>query len=536
MLSAEAEEISERDLVVRNVTIEGQAGYTGDVVVNIVIRDGKLDLLTKDKLHERDAGLVLDADGGFILGKLEIGQAANFVVMSSDPRENVDVILDSRDYATFAIREGLVVLNLLTPVMAEEVDEAQSHGKSREYLPPATALPLTYGNTEKWNSYESRWFSGSIISILFMDRIQWLTEDSGSKILNGDLSSFDGGKIRGFRFGTVGTINFENPWFYTFWLSSNAFDKGFETEQLNDYVPLDWRLEIPFFKHSMLSIGKQKEHVSGERLQSMMFNQMQERSSASDGLMPSRNVGAVWYGNSPQKYSSWAVGVFNDWFVEKEDFNESDSVFLGRLTWAPLRSEDDSNLLHLGVSFRYSNVKEGVRYVTQPEFDKSPDFVDTAFGQEMERFPGDRSETWNVEASWRRRSFWLASEVTQTKVVSPDYGNPSFSGYWVAASWILTGEMRPYNKRNGTFGSIPISRPVPLGGRGSWELAARWSNLDLNDGRIEGGEIDIFSLGVTWWLSDIFGMNANYRYIWNERNGLLGESSAINLRLMMVLL
>ncbi len=364
ILSAEAREVGKQDIIVRNGTIEGQAGYTGDVVVNIVIRDGKLDFLTKDKLHERDVGLVLDADGGFILGKLEIGQAANFVVMSSNPRENLDVFLDSRNYVIFAIQDGLVVINRLTPLIAEEADKEQLHDKSREYLPPATALPLTYGNTNKWNSYESRWFSGSIVSILFMDRIQWLTQNRSSEILNGDLSSFDGGEIRGFRFGTVGTINFEKPWFYAFYLSSNAFDKGFETEQLNDYDPLDWRLEIPFFEHSMLSIGKQKEHISGERLQSMMFNQMQERSSASDGLMPSRNVGAVWYGNSPQKYSSWAVGVFNDWFVEKEDFNESDSVFLGRLTWAPLRSEDDSNLLHLGVSFRYSNVKEGIRYVT----------------------------------------------------------------------------------------------------------------------------------------------------------------------------
>ena len=36
-----------------------------------------------------------------------------------------------------------------------------------------------------------------------------------------------------------------------------------------------------------MSIGKQKEPISGERVQSMLFNQMQERSAVSDAMMPS---------------------------------------------------------------------------------------------------------------------------------------------------------------------------------------------------------------------------------------------------------
>ena len=47
--------------------------------------------------------------------------------------------------------------------------------------------------------------------------------------------------------------------------------------------------------------------------------------------------------------------------------------------------------------------------------------------------------------------------------------------------------------------------------------------------------MDIASLGLTWWLTPFFGINANYRYIWNTREGLEDTSSAINSRIMLLL-
>jgi phosphate-selective porin OprO/OprP len=179
--------------------------------------------------------------------------------------------------------------------------------------------------------------------------------------------------------------------------------------------------------------------------------------------------------------------------------------------------------------------KEGFRYLTEPEFNQSPVFVDTGFGTGSGILPADKLETYNVELSWRKGPVWIASEYTRIDVKNPALGDPSFDGYWVAASWILTGEMRAYNRKSGVFGGVPISKSVYQNGKGAWELSARWSNLDLNDGRVEGGELDIASLGLTWWLTPFFGVNANYRYIWNEREGLQGTSSGINTRLMLLL-
>ena len=93
---------------------------------------------------------------------------------------------------------------------------------------------------------------------------------------------------------------------------------------------------------------------------------------------------------------------------------------------------------------------------------------------------------------------WLASEYTSTSVDSLQCGNPTFSGYHVAANYFLTGEHRGYNKRRGIVRRITAILDFTDGGGGAVEISARYSSLDLSDGAIHGGEIDIGSLGLIW--------------------------------------
>jgi len=534
-LAAGAQDIDPGRVLIRNVTLIDPTGKTEDTIVNILIRDHKLELITEDKISRDEADQVINAQRGVIVGKLEIGQQPSFLIFSQDPRENFQVMLDTRTYSTFAVHDGVVVKNRLLETLDEDPEEEPKKTGWLAYTPPPFAVPLNYQDTSKWNRWESRFVDGIFVAGLVLDRMNWLSQDALSEARVGDLSDYGGGEIRGLRVGVVGTFNFEKPWIYTLFGATNAFDKGFNEEDLDSFALFDWRLDIPFFKNSVMSIGKQKEPISGERIQSMIFNHMQERSAVADAMMPSRNVGVVWNGSSPEKYSSWAFGVFNDWFDADQDFDESATQYIGRLTWAPLRSEDDSNLLHLGGGYRYSNAKEGFRYFTEPEFNQSPVFIDTGFNVDGGMLPADKLETWNAELSWRRGPFWLASEYTRTNVDSPLLGNPSFDGYFVAASWILTGEMRNYNRKSGTFGGVPVSRSVYQNGKGAWELAARWSNVNLNDGLVNGGDMDIASLALTWWATPFFSVNLNYRYIWNERHGLEDTSSGFNSRIILLL-
>ena len=529
-------ETQAENILIRNVALIDPAGETGDRLVNILVRQGKLEVITEDKISADEAELVVNADGGFILGKLELGVAPNFMILSADPRENFEVLLDTKTYASFAMHDGQVVRNRLSPVLEKEPENEPVRTGWLAYTPPPLVVPLNYADTSKWNRFETKYISGIFISGLFLDRVNWLSQDAVNESQVGDLAAFDGGEIRGFRLGFAGTLNwFEKPWIYTIFGATNAFDKGFDEEDLDSFTLFDWRLDIPFFRNSVMSIGKQKEPISGERVQSMLFNHMQERSAVSDAMLPSRNVGIVWNGSSPERYSSWAFGVFNDWFDANQDFDESATQYAGRLTWAPLRTADDSNLLHLGLGYRYSNAKEGFRYRTEPEFNQAPLYVDTGFGTETGMLPADNLQTWTGELSWRRGPYWLAAEYTRTDVDNPALGNPTFDGYWLGASWILTGEMRAYNRKSGTFGGVPVSRGVYQNGKGAWELTARWSTVDLEDGLVRGGEMDIASLGLTWWATPFFGLNANYRYIWNQLDGEEGTSSGLNTRLVLLL-
>jgi len=532
-----AEETGEAaSLLIRNSTLVDPAGKVADRIVSMLIREGRLEIITEDPVPAAEALAVLDAKGGFIIGNLEIGAPPNFMILSADPRADFQVLLDTKTYASFAVHEGEVVKNRL-PTVAEPVpEETPRRAGWLAYTPPPLMVPLNYRDTSKWNRFETKYVSGIFTAGLFLDRMNWLSQQDSSEGQVGDVYAFEGGEIRGLRFGLVGTLNvFEQPWVYTIFGATNAFDKGFNEEGLDDLSLFDWRLDVPFLKSSVLSIGKQKEPISGERVQSMLFNQMQERSAVADALMPARNVGIVWNGGNPERYMSWGMGIFNDWIDASQDFDESATQYVGRLTWAPLRNADDSSIVHLGVGYRYSDAKEGFRFRTEPEFNNSPTFVDTGFGSETGVLPAERLDTYNLELAWRWGPLWLASEYTRTDVDNPELGNPSFDGYWVGASWALTGEMRSYNRKSGTFGGLPVSQSVYHGGKGTWELTGRWSSIDLTDGAVQGGEMDIASLGLNWWLTPFFGVNANYRYIWHSRSGLDATASGFNTRIILLL-
>jgi phosphate-selective porin OprO and OprP len=99
--------------------------------------------------------------------------------------------------------------------------------------------------------------------------------------------------------------------------------------------------------------------------------------------------------------------------------------------------------------------------------------------------------------------------------------DPAFTGYYLQGSWILTGENRRYNPATGSFQNPrPKSPFAKEGGAGAWELAARYSrmNLDFEEGlagtaalpgSVRGGDQKIVTLGVNWYP------NANFRVMMN---------------------
>ncbi len=97
--------------------------------------------------------------------------------------------------------------------------------------------------------------------------------------------------------------------------------------------------------------------------------------------------------------------------------------------------------------------------------------------------------------------------------------HPTFSGWYVEGSWIITGETKAYspsaiNNEVGGFNAPVPSRPFSFSGDswGAFELVARYSNTDLNWhtnqlattsqlAGVLGGEEQVIALGLNWYLN-----------------------------------
>ncbi len=93
-----------------------------------------------------------------------------------------------------------------------------------------------------------------------------------------------------------------------------------------------------------------------------------------------------------------------------------------------------------------------------------------------------------------------------------------FQGGYAQAAYVLTGETRPYNPASASYGGIAPANPFSLtGGWGAWEIAGRYSTIDLNDrlgtvNGIAGGRQTIYTLALNWYANHAFAMRTQVAF------------------------
>ena len=531
--SVSAEEVP--DLVIQNVNVIKSGGQTGTDLVSLRIKNGILDFVSKDQIDAEDGGRILDAGKGYLLGNLSVGAPPKFMILNKDPVADLKVLIDTKSYVVFAVEDGQLLINALQADSGgvPDMEITEKRPQQVSYSPPPMALPTTIDSSRKWNSWQSKYVNGIFISALALDR-QWLNQDEASIAQFTDLSSDrERGTIRGWRFGVAGTLNFKKPWIYNVAWAWNPFDRGFDIaeEDTDEFQFFDFSVDIPAGENMMVRVGKQKEPINMDRSMTMIQIGSQERYAAADAMFPSRNVGVTLFGKAAKQRVSWAAGLFNDWLVEGESLDESATQAVGRVTWLPFVSEDESELFHVGLGVRYSNAKQGLSYGSRPELGNSPRFVDTG----PDPFDAESSTLYNWEIGYRRGPYWLMAEYSDNHVDAPSVDSPQFTGYHISGTWSLRGEMRPYRNDRGVFGGLPIAQNVYQGGRGALELGLRFSSIDLTDGLITGGEMDVATAQLNWWLTKSMAVSLNYRRTWTDRFGLNGEMDAFVARAILIL-
>ena len=249
-----------------------------------------------------------------------------------------------------------------------------------------------------------------------------------------------------------------------------------------------------------IKVGHFKEPMGLEVLTSSKDNTFMER-SLMNLQYSGRNTGIQVANSRFDERMTWAAGWFRP--VDNSGGGTSNGWNLtGRVAGLPY-SKDDTHFLHLGLSGRYSDVDEVFGYSTSPE----NHFLDPLTSFEVN---ADSALTVGSEAAFVYGRYSLQGEFGFTGIDGATSANDrDVWGYYVQTSAFLTDDHRAYKKSSGAFGKVRPKNDFnwfKKGGWGAWEVAARWSDTDLD----LGVEANGITLGLNWYLNPNMKIMVNY--------------------------
>lgn len=249
------------------------------------------------------------------------------------------------------------------------------------------------------------------------------------------------------------------------------------------------------------------------------------------------------------------------------DFGDGDYASTSRLTWTPYYADEGRCLVHVGGSYQwrhgdlgrtvipggtgntFADTQHVTRFRARPElrdatgvtfpFGDAARFVDTGF------LLADNIHTVSPEFLWIEGPFsvqaegaWACAENARSIYPAAAFGTargtPLFWGGYIQASYFLTGEHRGYDRRFGTpdrpkvnenFFSVRGQDGRCHFGLGAWEVAYRYSYLELNDNGINGGRLAQHSVGLNWYCND--NLKIQFMYLNSDRNVAAPANSGI---------
>ncbi len=312
----------------------------------------------------------------------------------------------------------------------------------------------------------------------------------------------DGTNVRRARLSVSGTI-------------ANDFNYKIENDFAgNSSAITDAYLEYTGLKPASFMIGQFKEPFGLETLTSDLFTDFVERSST-NLFSPDRRIGAMASANgelAPIGFWTASLGAFGSGTASTASTDDESRDITGRLTWAPIAGKTEA--LHLGIagshripdsatdSFSFSSRAENQLSSASSDLSVNTGTITNV----------DSVNLLGLEAAAVYGPASLQGEYVRAAVNRNTGIEPTFGGYYVEASYFITGESRNYNAATGRFDRVKPKWPVNFksGNYGAWQVMARYSNLDLNDKTFHGGELRDTTLGIKWLPNSNIMITANY--------------------------
>lgn len=282
-------------------------------------------------------------------------------------------------------------------------------------------------------------------------------------------------------------------------------------------------------------VGQWKQPFSLEAVSSFRYTTFMERSSLFQPFVPFRHIGIGFYDHAEDLNSTWAASYFRS---GQDQFGGSLSTdggngIAGRVTQLLWYSEPrGQDYLHVGGGYYMNSPpRDAVRFRSIPEIFVG-EFAPGAVGTSGQAVPGalngtpffvdtgtlssvSNVNTFGLESLWVRGPLSFQSE-TMAAVVNQAGPNATLGGTYAQVGYFLTGEHRPYDRKAGAIDRIKPFNNVGDCGIGAWEVAARWSQIDLNDGIVQGGRMRNLTGGVNWYLNPYCKWVFNYIHSWTD--------------------
>ncbi|AXQ31694.1 porin [Solimonas sp. K1W22B-7] len=221
-----------------------------------------------------------------------------------------------------------------------------------------------------------------------------------------------------------------------------------------------------------------------------------------------------------------------------------------RAYWFPISTATQT--IHAGLSYSVDSEAIGSIDAARPAFNyagrRGPQIRFAEAGRafaEADRY-GDQS-TWAAELGTSFGPFTAQAEYAKGKLddafgtaAAPE--DADVTAYYVQASWMITGESKPYKKDRGAFGN-----PKPNGAYGAWEATARYEMMESDDesgtntlcrfasngsggvvipGAAAGAdqcELTQLTLGANWYLNPNVRFMLNYYMAELDLGGTAGK-------------
>lgn len=262
-------------------------------------------------------------------------------------------------------------------------------------------------------------------------------------------------------------------------------------------------------------------------------------------LVPFRQTGIMLFDTALEESMTWAVSGFRtlsdnfgNVYGDNGGFGISERFTF--LAW----DSGDSGLLHLGFDHSYLDPgRDQLQYASQDEIfiGQQPNLGPTSLSVlpivgvppfvNSGVFNVEHVNLWNVESAISFGRALMQSEYRWANVSLPTGESATVQGGYVSARLMLTGETIPYNRVAGVFGRVKPNCPLDLskGQLGAWELAARFSTINLNPlfglPGVTGPtrRLNSFDMGLNWYMWN----NAKTQFNWvngSLNDPVLGDS------------